>query len=201
MQALRPVAGGDTLLIIRADRAADIQQVVRLSAEQPELKLAIYGGAEGWMVADDLAAAGIPVILTTHQNLPGSFDTRASTRENPARLNAAGVTIAFSDGTSQNARLIVQLAGTAVAHGLPHEAGLAALTTNPASILGLSGSYGRVEPGMDADVVVWDGDPLEVMSAPTNVIIRGDEVPLVSRQTKLRDRYLDLSDDSPFIRR
>jgi imidazolonepropionase-like amidohydrolase len=79
---------------------------------------------------------------------------------------------------------------------------LAAITRNPAQVWGIADSYGTLEPGKDADVVIWDGDPLNVTSAPTAVFIRGQNIPLVSRQTKLRDRYRDLKHkDPPFAYR
>jgi len=111
-------------------------------------------------------------------------------------LNAAGVDVAIGINT-HNIRLAPQHAGNAVANGLPWEAGLAALTTIPAKIYGIDSYYGSLKPGMVADVVVWSGDPLEVMHAPDHVIINGDEIPLESRQTKLRDRYLVIDNEKP----
>jgi imidazolonepropionase-like amidohydrolase len=74
---------------------------------------------------------------------------------------------------------------------------LAAITRNPAEVWGIADRYGTLEPGKDADVVIWDGDPLNVTSAPTAVFIKGDAIALVSRQTKLRDRYRDLNSKAP----
>src|SRR5690606_38368870 len=106
-------------------------------------------------------------------------------------LHAAGVRVAFTQfGESHNARKIRQLAGSAVAHGLPHEAALAALTSVPADIFGLGDTQGRIAPGQRADLVLWSGDPLEVTTAAEQVWIGGRAMPMRSRQIELRDRYL-----------
>ena len=94
-------------------------------------------------------------------------------------------------------RTLAQVAGNAVANGMRWDHALAAITRNPADVWGIAASYGTLEPGKDADVVIWDGDPLNVTSAPTAVFIQGRNIPLVSRQTKLRDRYRDLNKKTP----
>ena len=96
----------------------------------------------------------------------------------------------FSGAGTHNARKQRQAAGNAVANGLPWDAALAALTAVPADILGLDGGAGRIEPGSPADLVLWSGDPLEVTSAAEVVVINGKLMPMESRQTRLRDRYL-----------
>jgi imidazolonepropionase-like amidohydrolase len=114
-----------------------------------------------------------------------------ATLDNAARLHRAGVRIAFSSGDSHNARLIRQLAGNAVAHGLPWEAALAAITAVPAEIFGLSAARGRIAAGQAADLVLWSADPLEVTTLADQIWIAGRPIALRSRQTELRDRYLD----------
>ncbi len=190
LEALQPVVAGEMPIAARVDRASDLLAALRLASEQ-RVKLVVVGGAEAWLVAPALAAAGVPVVLDPLSNLPASFEELAATLENAARLHAAGVAVAFSSGESHNARNLRQAAGNAVAHGLPWEAGLAAMTRVPAAIWGLDGSYGTLDAGRDADVVIWDGDPLEVTSYPERVFVRGREVPRTSRQLLLRDRYLD----------
>jgi len=115
-----------------------------------------------------------------------------------ARLYATGVKIAFLPPDTHKSLLVVQNAGNAVAMGLPWEAAVDAITKNPAEIFGVADSYGTLAPGMDADVVVWDGAPLELMTSADAVFVRGEEVPLVSRQTRLRDRYKDLTRSPAF---
>jgi imidazolonepropionase-like amidohydrolase len=181
-------------VVVTVHRASDIEAALRLAAEF-ELNLVILGGAEAWLVAERLAAAGVPVILDPMENLPRRFEMVGATLENAARLHAAGVTVAFSTFGSHNARNMRQVAGNAVAHGLPWEAALAAMTANPARIFGQQESSGSLEPGKDADLVVWSGDPLELSSAAEHVFIRGRQIPMVSRHTLLRDRYRAL--DAP----
>lgn len=194
LEALAPVVAGELPLLVAADRASDLLAAVRF-AEEEGLRLVLAGAAEGWMVADALAAAGVPVLLQPLANLPASFESLGATLANAARLHAAGVPVALMSGDSHNARNLRQDAGNAVAWGLPWDAALAAMTTVPARIWGLEGRYGRLEPGYEADVVVWDGDPLELTTYPERVFIRGEEMPRDSRQTRLRDRYLDLPEE------
>lgn len=193
LEALQPVLRGEMPLVVAAHRASDIRALVELATEF-ELKLIVAGGAEAWMVAGRLATAGVPVILDPLDNLPSRFESLGATLENAARLHAAGVRFAFSVAVtasrSHNARNLSQGAGVAVANGLPWEAGLAALTASTAEIFGLEG-IGQLQPGFEADVVIWDGDPLELTSYPDAVYIKGQAVPMVSRHTLLRDRYME----------
>jgi imidazolonepropionase-like amidohydrolase len=191
LEALQPVLRRELPLVVQAHRASDIRALLEFAEEQ-SIRLVVTGGAEAWMAADRLAAAGVPVILNPLDNLPQRFEVLGATLENAARLHAAGVSIAFGNasGGSHNARNLPQAAGVAVANGLPWEAGLAALTAAPARIYGLE-RVGQLAPGFEADVVVWDGDPLEVTSFPDAVFIKGAEVPMESRHTLLRDRYME----------
>jgi len=204
LDALGPVIQGQEPLIVRADRASTIRQIVQY-AQGARLKLILVGGGEAWEVAHDLAQAQVPVVIDPETNLPASFSDLGATLRNAARLDAAGVTVVFqpqSNDPSHYARTITQIAGNAVANGMRWDHAFAAITRNPAQVWGIADSYGTLEPGKDADVVIWDGDPLNVTSAPTAVFIRGQSISLVSRQTKLRDRYRDLKHkDPPFAYR
>ncbi|MBI1393198.1 MAG: amidohydrolase family protein [Alphaproteobacteria bacterium] len=190
LEALRPVISGEQLLIAQVHGAAEIRTLLRFAATE-KIKVAILGGDEAWVVADEIAAAGAPVILDPLSNLPGNFHRLGATLENAARLQAAGVKIAFEAPGTHNLRLLPQSAGNAVANGLPFEAALAALTINPAEILGIGSEVGTIEPGKIADLVIWNGDPLELSSRPTAVLINGEPQSLETRSTKLRDRYAD----------
>lgn len=191
--ALAPVITGKVPLMIHVHRASDILKIIDLKKREPRLKLVLVGAAEGWQIAGQIASAQIPVILNPLLNLPDSFEYLGSTRENAARLAAAGVTIAIADPNeaTHNSRWIQQLAGAAVANGLPWETAFAAITKTPAAIHGRS-DLGVLAPNATADVVIWDGDPLELMSSPDAVFIAGAETAMRSRQTELRDRYLKL---------
>jgi|GEM_PF-13293 len=196
LEALEPFLKGDLPVAIEVHRASDILHVLRF-ADQWKLRLVILGGAEAWRVADALAAAQVPVVLNPLANLPASFEQLGATLENAARLHAAGVTVIFGTGDSHNGRNLKQAAGNAVAYGLPWEEGLKAMTVHPARVWGVAERYGTLEPGKDADVVVWDGDPLEVTTYADVVLIRGAEIPMKSRQTLLRERYRDVGDTAP----
>ena len=193
LEALQPVLGGEIPLVIEAHRASDIHTALRL-ADEYDLRLIVYGGTEGWMVADDLARARVPVIVKVLNNLPNTFETLGATYENAARLRQAGVPVAITTGESFKAYTLRQEAGNAVAYGLPYEEALRAVTLYPAQIWGVDDRYGSLAPGKIANVVVWGGDPLELLTPVENLFIRGQEVPLVSRETELRDRYLQIDD-------
>ncbi len=198
LDALGPVIQGQEPLIVHAERASDIRQAVAYGQTQ-KIRMVILGGQEGWMVAKDLADAHVPVIVDAEMNLPDYFADLGATLKNAARLDAAGVTVVFmpqSDDPAEYTRTLAQIAGNAVANGMPWDHALAAITRNPAQVWGISDSYGTLEAGKDADVVIWDGDPLN-LSTPTAVFIKGVDIPLVSRQTMLRDRYRDLKRKNP----
>ncbi|HEY1961502.1 MAG TPA: amidohydrolase family protein [Rhizomicrobium sp.] len=199
LDALEPVIHGREPLLVNVDRASDIRQIVAY-CQTNKLKLIILGGAEAWQVARELAAAQVPVVVDSDLNLPNSFAELGASLKNAARLDAAGVTVVFepqADDPAHYARTVTQIAGNAVANGMRWDHALAAITRNPAQVWGIADTYGALEPGKDADVVIWDGDPLNVTSAPTAVFIRGQNIPLVSRQTRLRDRYRDLKRRNP----
>ena len=184
----RFLAGGRVAFAV--DRAADIRTVVAF-AQRHGMKPVILGGAEAHLVASELARAKVPVLVDPLVNLPGSFDALAASFDNARLLHAAGVTVAYTqsgDG-SHNARKLRQVAGNAVAHGVPWDTALAAITVNPAAIFGAP-ERGGIAVGQIADLVLWSGDPLEVTTVAEQVYVEGRAIPMVSRQTKLRDRYL-----------
>ena len=183
--------GGGGRVMVSVNRASDIRQLLRWAARH-KVRIAIAGGAEAWKLAPQLAAAKVPVFVDPLANLPADFDALGATMQNAARLRSAGVAVGFSqsgDG-SHNARKVRQLAGNAVAAGLPWADGLAGLTTVPAEAFGVAGEVGRIAVGQRADLVLWSGDPLEVSSVALQVWMDGRAVTMRSRQTELRDRYL-----------
>ena len=183
--------GGGGRVLVRIHRAADITRLLRWS-KQRGVNIALLGAAEGWKVAPQLAAANVPVFVDALANLPADFDEIGATIENAARMNAAGVRVSFSQSgdASHNARKIRQLAGNAVANGLPWEAALAGLTSVPASSFGVGNELGTIAVGQRADLVLWSGDPLDVANVAQQVWLDGRAIPMRSRQTELRDRYL-----------
>lgn len=194
LAALQPVLRGEMPLVVEAHRASDIQTVLRV-ADEYDLKVIIAGGTEAWMVADDLARARVPVLVKVLRNLPESFESLGARYDNAALLRRAGVQVAITTGETYKAFNIRQEAGNAVAYGLSYEEALRSITLYPAQIYGMADRYGTLEPGKVANVVVWSGDPLELLTDVEHVIIRGQEVPLVSRETQLRDRYMNLDEN------
>ncbi|HEX5724705.1 MAG TPA: amidohydrolase family protein [Longimicrobiaceae bacterium] len=193
LAALQPVLRGDLPLVVEAHRASDIQAALRVAAEY-DLRLIVAGGTEAWMVAGDLARARVPVLVKVLNNLPESFQALGARYENAGLLRRAGVQVAITSGETFKAYTIRQEAGNAVAYGLPWDEALRAVTLYPAQIFGIADRYGSLEVGKVANVVVWSGDPLELLTRVEHVLIRGRAVPLVSRETLLRDRYLNLDE-------
>jgi imidazolonepropionase-like amidohydrolase len=199
LEALQGLLAGEMPLLVRVNRANDISATIRLAADY-DLELIVMGGVEAWMVADELAAAGASVILDSLANLPNNFDQLNARLDAASILAKAGVRIAIGgDGANQNhnARNITQAAGIAVAHGLSWDEALAAVTLAPAQMYGVADRIGSLEVGKHADFVLWNDDPLELTSYPDQVFIGGEAVPMESRQTLLRDRYMDRSSNKP----
>ncbi len=190
-QTLARYLDGGGRVMVKIHRAADIRQLLRWS-QRHNVRIAILGGAEAWMLGPQLAAAKVPVFVDPLGNLPTNFDQIGASLENAARLRAAGVPVAFSqfDDAAHYARKLRQAAGNAVANGMSWEDGLAGLTRVPAETFGVADRIGTIAVGKRGDVVLWTGDPLEVSSVARQVWFDGKAIPMLSRQTELRDRYL-----------
>jgi imidazolonepropionase-like amidohydrolase len=187
LEALQPVLKGQVPLAILVNRASDLLAAVRL-ADEFKVKLVLLGAAEGWMVADQLAKAKIPVVVQPLTDIP-SFDALGATLENPARLSRAGVTLALASFDTHNSRNLRQEAGNAIANGMTRDAALAAVTLTPARLWGVADRVGSLEIGKDADIVVWSGDPFELSTGAEHVFIKGREMPPDTRQKALLERY------------
>jgi len=151
----------------------------------------LAGAQEGWEVARDIAAAGVPVLVEPLDNIP-SYDALGIRYENAALLARAGVKVALMETDTHNARNLRQQAGNAVSYGMSWDQALRAVTLAPAEMLGVADRYGSLESGKVANVVVWSGDPFEFTTGVEHVFIRGKEMPLTSRQTELFERYKKL---------
>ena len=187
LEALQPVLRGEVPLAIQAQRASDLLAAMRL-ADEFKVRIVLMGAAEGWMVADEIARRKVPVVVKPLTNLPG-FDSLAATLENAGRLASAGVTVALSAFDTHNTRNLRQEAGNAIAYGMDRDAALQAVTLTPARIWGVADRFGSIEPGKDADLVIWSGDPFELSTSAERVFIRGREVPKDTRQMRLMERY------------
>jgi len=197
--ALVPVLQGRQFLLVHAERASDILQVIALKNEFPSLKLVLVGASEGWTVADRIARSGIPVIASAVNDLPASFEQLAATQSNVGRMRAAGVKVAIGMIDDNDTRYLFnarQYAGNLVglqrvpgATGVSWGEALAMITSRPAEAVGMGGEIGSLAAGRRADLVIWSGDPLEGSSAAEQVFIDGVRQPLETHQTRLRDRY------------
>ncbi|TMM48297.1 amidohydrolase family protein [Qipengyuania marisflavi] len=202
--ALVPVVRGEQKLYVVVERAADIRNVLALRQEFPRLDMVLVGVSEGWLAAREIAAAGVPVIADPLDDLPSSFEQLGATQSNVGRMIAAGVKVALgglSGTTGDQPKNLAQYAGNLVAltrvpgaTGLSWGQAFATITSIPASIAGYGGRFGTLTAGAAGDMVIWDGDPLEVSSAPVTVYIDGVEQPLDNHQSGLRERYRDLDE-------
>jgi imidazolonepropionase-like amidohydrolase len=197
LEALVPVVQGRTPLLVRVSSAVDIRQILRLAREE-RLNIILEGAEEGWRVATEIAAAKVPVIVDAQAALPSSFETLGTTLRNAALLNRAGVSVSIMGSRDyNNLRQSRMNAGTAVAHGLPYQAALQAITLNPAKLWGVDRDLGSLEVGKIADVVIWTSEPMEGTSYPTAVFIAGVSQPMTSRSTALAARYKPSTDGVP----
>jgi len=197
--ALVPVVTGAQKLVVHAESAADILAVLSLKRDYPALALVLVGVTEGWRVAPQIATSGVPVIASAVNDLPAAFDQIAATQSNVGRMKAAGVTVAIGmidDDDTRQAMHGTQYAGNLVAltrvpgaTGLDWNDAFAAITSKPAQVIGMGNEIGSLQPGRHGDVVIWDGDPLEVTSGVDAVWIDGVRQSLETRQTRLRARY------------
>jgi imidazolonepropionase-like amidohydrolase len=200
--AVVPVLQGRQPLLVHVERARDILNVLGLKRDYPSLRIVLVGATEGWMVADRIAAARVPVIASALNDLPSSFEKIAATQSNVGRMAGAGVHVAIGMINEDETRNLFnqrQYAGNLVAlndvpgaTGVPWGEALAMVTSRAAEAIGMGREIGSLAPGRRADVVIWSDDPLQVTSHAEMVLIDGVQQPLETRQTKLRDRYRDL---------
>ena len=198
-RVLQAVLRGEQRLLIHVEGANDMLRLLDLKREFPAIKMVFVGASEGWRVASQLAQVGVPVIASALNDLPATFEMLGATQSNIGRMKDAGVKVAIgmiNDRDSHQLRYTTQYAGNLVslervprASGLTWDEAFAAISSAPAEILGVGDRMGSLKAGKAGDVVVWDGDPLELTSSPTHVLIDGIEQPLGNRQDRLRDRY------------
>jgi len=195
LERIGEALAGRLPVVVRVSRAADITRVLALGREY-RLSLVLAGVEEGWRVADEIAAADVPVMVHPLQNLPSSFSRLGTRFDNATLLAAAGVRLILTTAARHGAhdvRKLRQEAGNAIAWGLPRDAALRAVTSEPARVFGMGRDYGQLARGQVANVVVWNGDPFELTTWATHVFVRGRAAPMTSRQGRLFERYRDLS--------
>lgn len=189
LTALVPYATGQKTVALHAQNAATLLRAVEFAAKT-KIRAVIYGAAEGWKVADAIAAAGIPVVVGPVTTLPTSeYDPYDAPYANAAVLSRAGVQVAIGAGNDDNPRNLGFHAGFAAAYGLTPAAALEAVTLAPARILGLGAELGSLAVGKRADLVLSNGDILEPTTRVEGLWIQGRQVELASRQTQLYERF------------
>lgn len=197
LEAMIPVVEGRETITIDAEQASDIEGVLAI-AKQYGLKVVIAGGSEAWKVADQLAAAKVPVLTGAMNNIPQTFSSLGARQENAAMLRKAGVEVALignaggGDEELFNVRNVRFEAGNAVAYGMSWDDALRGITLAPAEIYGVSDKIGSLRPGREANVVIWSGDPFEFSTRAEAVYVRGKKIETPSRQDMLENRYKTL---------
>ena len=189
LAALGPVVRGEMPLLILAQGEREIRAAVEFTGDQG-VKMILLGGNEAWRVKELLAGSNIPVILGPTQRLPSEEDApydRPFTT--PGELHEAGVTVAFATFGSSNSRLLPYEAGHAVGYGMPQEAAVRAITVVPAQLFGLADDLGTLEEGKVANLIVVNGDPLEIRTEVEHVFVNGVPVPLDNRHQSLYEKY------------
>ena len=185
--ALGKVVNGGMPFVIETNRAVDILQALSMKKKY-DLNLVLVSVEEAPMVLDQLKESNTPVIIDPMDNIPNSFDELGSSLDLGKILDQAGIPIMFSTQRSHNYHLMRQGAGNAVAYGMSYETAIKGMSNTVAQTFRLD-NRGSIETGKLADVIVWDGDPLEPSSFPKIVMIEGKLQDLSSRSTQLTERY------------
>ena len=190
--ALYNLLNNNLPLIIKTNRASDILKLIDIK-KLYGLNLVLMSAQEATLVADEIAANNIPVIVNPFDNIPDSFDELASNIRIAASLEEAGIKVMFSESRTHNYHLIRQGAGNAVANGMSYTGAIMALTSNVAKSFNIP-DRGLLQNGMKADIVIWEDDPLEPSTFPVKVFINGNDMDLTTRSSRLTERYVDKRD-------
>jgi imidazolonepropionase-like amidohydrolase len=188
LEAILPYLQGKKLVVLGAEEANDLQTAVGL-AHEFNLKFVLNHISHSQSVLDYVASLRVPVIVGPIYEDPKPEERYDAVYSLPAQLDKRGVKIAFASYDAHNARNLPYQAGFATAFGLRYEEALKAITINAAEIWGVADSLGSLDVGKTANVVVANGDPLDMKTDVKQVFIEGKEIPMKDRQTELRDRY------------
>ena len=200
MEAMIPFVRGELPVIFDAESASQIRGALAF-ADEFKLKVVIRGAAEGWQMADTLAARKVPVIVGPTYAEPGASAAYDEIYANPGVLARAGVQIAFQTTGASNVRDLPFEAGITEAFGLDADKAIEAITINPARIWGVGDRYGSIEVGKVANVFVSTGDPLDPRSHVKYLFIRGEQIPLVDRHTKLYEEFKARPKPTPAVKK
>lgn len=193
MEQLAKVVAGELPLLVEVNAASDIELAIKW-LENKKIKAILTGVAEGWRVADKIAAAKLPVITGPMLAIP----TRQSDRfdasyTNPGKMSKAGVKVVIRSNDSENTRNLPFNAGFAAAYGMGKEEALKAVTINSAEVFGVADKLGSIEVGKDATLFVSTGDPFETRSQIRHVFIDGFRVPMSNRHIRFYQEFLERS--------
>ncbi|MDZ7680390.1 MAG: amidohydrolase family protein [Fodinibius sp.] len=191
MQAMREVIDGEIPVVISVSAKKDILNAIAWTKKHPNVEFVLAGVQDGWRVADEIAEAGLPCLVSTLYTPERDYDNYQRPYQNPGKLHEAGVKVAIATGGVENVRNAPYHAGFAANYGLGQEEALKAITLNPAEIFGVSDKLGSIEEGKQANLFIADGDPFEPMNHINQVFIRGYKIPMVSRHTQLYEEYLN----------
>ncbi len=192
MEALVRVINGELPLYIEVNAAKDIISAIDWVKDRGYERVVFTGVAEGWRVADEIAASGIPVITGPVQAIPTrQSDSYDAAYANPGAMQKAGVKVAIRSGDTENSRNLPYHAGFAAAYGMGREEALKAITINAAEIMGVADQIGSIEVGKKANIFVATGDPFETSSKVIDLYIDGYKIPMTSRQIRLYDEFLN----------
>ncbi len=189
LAALVPALERRIPVVVQAARLDQIRDAVKWAGEE-NLRLVIWGGADAWRMAGELAKAGVPVIVDSPLDLPRRADEPYDTAfANAGLLAKAGVRVVFNEGEASNVRNLPQLAATAVTFGFPREKAVAAITLEPAALLGVGDRLGSIEAGKDATFILTDGDILDLRSRVVGAYLDGRALDLTDKQKRLYEKY------------
>src|SRR5699024_8375604 len=191
MEAMREVMSGNLPVIISVDRKKDILNAIEWTKKHPDVHFILAGVQEGWRVAEEIAEAGLPALVSTLYTPERNYDNYQRPYQNPGLLHEAGVEVAIATGEVENVRNAPYHAGYAAAYGLGKKEALKAITLNPARIFGVDDRQGSIEAGKQANLFIADGDPFQPMTHIAQVFIRGYKIPMISRHSRLYEEFLD----------
>jgi imidazolonepropionase-like amidohydrolase len=193
-EALLPYLAGERTVVLGASEGHDIETAMAIAREF-HLKVVLNHATHSQQIFDEIASWKVPVVFGSIYDFPMANERYDSVYATPGELTKRGVRVAFSSGAAggepdaQFTRNLPYAAGMAVAYGMPYDDALRAITLTPAEIWGVDKELGSLDPGKTANVVVANGDPLDVRTDVKQVYIQGQAIPMVSRQTTLRDEY------------
>jgi imidazolonepropionase-like amidohydrolase len=188
LEALIPYLEGKKTIVLAAESPSDLQTAVSL-ANEFHLKFVLNHIAHSQPVLDYVASLKVPVIVGPIYEAPKEDERYDAVYSLPAQPYKRGVKILFASYSAHNVRNLPDAAGFATAFGLPYDEALKAITLNPAEVWGVADQLGSLDVGKTANIVVANGDPLDVKTDVKQVFIQGREIPMTSRQTQLRDEY------------